>query len=119
MVKRTTFQGKAVTKSNLKIIMNFKIHNQLKKYIISSINKSIIWAFLGVLLFKITLDLSYYFIISPIFEYMRFSLNLNVIKLIESYFLFTVIFILMPKSSKKLSPPAEVSLLISLMRITP
>ena len=92
-----------MTESNLKIVMNFKIHNQLKKYIIGSINKSTIWAFLGVLLFKITLDLSYYFIISPIFEYMRFSLNLNVIKLIESYFLFTVIFILMPKSSKKLS----------------
>jgi len=83
--------------------MNDKNQKQLKKFIIGSIKKSTIWSFLTILLYKIILDLSYYFIISPVFEYMRFSLNFNVIKLIESYFFLFIIFLLMPKSSKQLS----------------
>jgi len=70
---------------------------------IGQIEKSTIWSFLSILLYKLILDLSYYFIISPIWRYAKFELNLNSIKLAESYFLLFIIFLLMPKSSKKLS----------------
>jgi hypothetical protein len=58
---------------------------------------------LFILLFKIVLDISYYFVISKVWGYYGFASNLNILKLIESYFFLFIIFILMPKSSKKLS----------------
>lgn len=67
------------------------------------IKKSTIWAFLPLILFKIVLDFSYYFVICQVFGDLKFELHLNSLKLVESYFLFLIIFILMPKSSKKLS----------------
>lgn len=67
------------------------------------IKKHYVLGFFFLVLYKIILDLSYYFVISPVFGYMRFTLNLSAIKLIESYFLLLIIFVLMPKSSKKLS----------------
>ena len=67
------------------------------------INKNTIGAFLSLLLYKIVLDLSYYFLISKIWAYNRLVLNFNGIKLLESFLLLSIIFALMPKSSKKLS----------------
>ena len=67
------------------------------------IKENIIWSFLSLLLYKIVLDFSYYFIISKIWAYSRFELNFNGIKLTESFFLLFIIFILMPKTSMKLS----------------
>lgn len=69
----------------------------------SKIKKSTIWAFLSFLLFKIVLDLSYYFVISPFWGYAGFKFNTNSLKLVESYLLLFIVFALMPKSSKKLS----------------
>jgi len=67
------------------------------------IKKSTIWAFLSILLYKIVLDLSYYFVISPVWACVRFELNLSSLKLVESYLLLFIAFALMPKSPKKLS----------------
>ena len=67
------------------------------------LKKSTLWAFLFVFLYKIVLDLSYYFVISPVWSYSRFTLDINVIKCIESYLLLFIIFILMPKAKEKLS----------------
>ena len=67
------------------------------------IKKSVIWIFLSLFLYKVVLDLSYYFIISDVWNYTKFDLNFNVLKFIESYLLLFVIFILAPKYSKKLS----------------
>lgn len=67
------------------------------------LKKTTIWAFLSFILFKILLDLSYYFVISRVWGYAGFELHLNGLKLVESYLLLFVIFALMPKSSKKLS----------------
>jgi len=67
------------------------------------IKQNMIWSFLFLLLYKIVLDFSYYFLISKIWAYSRFELNFNGVKLIESFFLLFIIFILMPKTSKKLS----------------
>ena len=67
------------------------------------IKKTTIWNFLSLLSYKIVLDLSYYFIISPVWAHAKFGLYLNSIKLAESYFLLFVVFTLMPKSPKKLS----------------
>lgn len=65
--------------------------------------KSTIRAFLSLVLFKVALDLSYYFVISPFWSYSGFVLRLNSLKLVESYLLLFIIFALMPKSVKKLS----------------
>lgn len=54
-------------------------------------------------MYKAVLDMSYYFIISSIWAYAKFDLNLNILKLIESYFLLFTIFSLMPKFKEKLS----------------
>ena len=83
------------------------INNQRQSYgerLTLTIKKSTLWAFLSVFLFKVVLDLSYYyFVISQVWSYATFELHLNGLKLVESYLLFFVIFVLMPKSSKKLS----------------
>ena len=67
------------------------------------INKSTIQVFLSIFFYKITLDLSYYFITARVGDYVKFGMCLDVIKLFESYFLLFFILILLPKSSKKLS----------------
>lgn len=71
--------------------------------LVLKIKENIIWAFLSLLLYKIILDFSYYFLISKIWAYSRFELNFNGIKLIESFFLLFIIFVLIPKTSKRLS----------------
>jgi len=88
--------------------LNLDVGINKQKYLKDQFNslklkKTIFWAFLSLLLYKIVLDLSYYFIISKVWAYSRFELNFNNIKLIESFFLFFIIFILMPKTSKRLS----------------
>jgi len=67
------------------------------------INKSTIWSFFSILSYKITLDLSFYYIVSPVWGYMRFEFQFNIIKFIESFILLFIVFLVMPKSSKKLS----------------
>jgi len=67
------------------------------------IKKQNLYSFFSILFYKIILDISYYFVISKVFTHMKFELNLNVIKSVESYFLLLIVFILMPRSPKKLS----------------
>lgn len=67
------------------------------------INKIIFCDFVLVFFYKVVLDLSYYFIISNVWNYARFDLNFNILKLFESFFLLFIIFILAPKYFKKLS----------------
>lgn len=55
------------------------------------------------MLYKITLDLSYYFVIPNAGYYAVFVLNFNPLKLVESYFLLLFTVILLPKFSLKLS----------------
>jgi len=74
-----------------------------KKFNILSIKKSIFWSFLVIFFYKIILDLSYYFIISPRYSYTLFTFDLNYFKLFESFLLLFIVFALMPKSKEKLS----------------
>jgi hypothetical protein len=67
------------------------------------ITSNTVWAFLCLLLYRIVLDISYYFIISTLWSYSKFELHLDGLKLVESYFLFLLVFILMPKSTERLS----------------
>jgi len=67
------------------------------------IKKNTARAFLLVIIFKIVLDLAYYFVISQVWSHAKFELHFNSLKLVESYLLLILIFIFMPKSSKKLS----------------
>jgi hypothetical protein len=67
------------------------------------IKKNTILNFLSIFFYKIILDLSYFFVISPVWGYAKFSLSPNILKLAESFFLLIVIFVLMPKSKEKLS----------------
>jgi len=67
------------------------------------IKKQNLYNFFIIVLYKAILDLSYYFVISPVWRYARFDLNFSTLKFIESFFLLSIIFILMPKSKEKLS----------------
>jgi len=64
---------------------------------------NVIWTFLCLLLFKVALDISYVFAISPVFSYSGLELHINMIKLFESYILFFIVSALIPKTGKKLS----------------
>jgi oligosaccharide repeat unit polymerase len=84
--------------------MNIENQEQAPKEIFSlKIKRSTIRAFLGIVLYKVVLDLAYYFIISRVWSYAQFTLEINSLKLVESYLLLVIIFILMPKSREKLS----------------
>jgi branched-subunit amino acid transport protein len=76
-----------------------KLNQQYIKKIL--LKKSSIYAFLSLIIYKIFLELSYLFVIYPKYFYSGFTLNLNNLKLFESYLLF--IFIFMPKGKEKLS----------------
>jgi oligosaccharide repeat unit polymerase len=67
------------------------------------LKKNVLWAFLFVILYKIVLDLSYYFVISKVWSYARFDLIFSTLKFIESFFLLFIVFLLMPKVKEKLS----------------
>lgn len=72
---------------------------------------------LSLISFKASLDLSYYFVISKLFRYAKFELRTNNMKLFESYCLFLIIFILMPKPSKRKISTIIIWLLILLSYI--
>ncbi len=55
------------------------------------------------ILYKLILDLSYYLIIPSLNYYAIYEMNLDIVKLIESYILATIVFALMPKLLKKIS----------------
>lgn len=67
------------------------------------VKKEVIWSFFFIILYRIALDLSYYLMICKFWRYAKFELKFNSIKFIESYLFLFIIFIFMPKSSKKLS----------------
>ena len=84
--------------------MTIRRREQLKDNLESlRIKKDTLWAFLSIFLYKMALDLGYYFVISKVWSYAKFELHLNSIKLIESFLLLFIIFVLMPKSKEKLS----------------
>ncbi|GAG17239.1 unnamed protein product, partial [marine sediment metagenome] len=66
------------------------------------IKKTSFYSFIAIFIYKIILDLVYYFFIARIWAYQSFFLDFNIIKSIESYFLLIIIFLLMPKSKEKL-----------------
>ena len=67
------------------------------------IKKNTLWSLFSIVSYKTVLDLFYYFVISPVWAYAKFDLDLNILKLVESYFLLFVIFTMLPKSLKILS----------------
>jgi len=67
------------------------------------LKKSTVLSFLSLFIYKIVLDFSYYFIIHPIWNYMGFVLNINILKIVESYMMLFIVFILIPKSYNKIS----------------
>ena len=67
------------------------------------IKKDTIKTLIFVFIYKIILDLAYYLIISPIWSHSKFIFRFNTLKLVESYLLLFIIFILMPKRTKKSS----------------
>ncbi|PYG87165.1 oligosaccharide repeat unit polymerase [Ruminiclostridium sufflavum DSM 19573] len=56
-----------------------------------------------VIIYKIFLEFSYLKLINPIWGYMGFNLDINYIKLIETYILLIIIYIIVPKSDFKIS----------------
>ena len=60
-------------------------------------------ALFAMLIYRIFLDLAYYFSIARLWAFEGFILNPDPIRIAESYLLFFVIFLLMPKGTQKLS----------------
>lgn len=60
-------------------------------------------SFFSALLYLTALDFAYYFHIARVWGYEGFILNPNPVKIIESFFLFLFVFLLMPKSSNRIS----------------
>jgi hypothetical protein len=67
------------------------------------INKNYLKAGLLIVLYRILLDFVYYYAISPVYAYAGFTTDVNVVKLIESYFLLVLVFILLSKNNEKVS----------------
>ncbi len=65
-------------------------------------NKSFI-LFLSLLLFKILLEINYVYFIYPVFSYIKFILDINFIKMLESYLFFIIGFLVLPFDDKKIS----------------
>lgn len=59
--------------------------------------------FLSLLLFKILLEVNYIYFIYSEFSYTKFILDINFIKMLESYFFFIVGFLVLPFDNKKVS----------------
>jgi len=59
--------------------------------------------FLLLITFKVLLEVSYVHFVSPLYEYTGFSLDLNMVKLFESYISLTVLFFCLPQGEKKIS----------------
>lgn len=68
-------------------------------------------------IFKVLLDLLYIYFVNPIYEYMGFTLDLNLIKLLESYLFCILIFFLLPVGEK--TPSAVGLKLLFLLMIVP
>ena len=67
------------------------------------IKKNTVRIFLALFSYKIILELTYYYVISQMGDYMKFELFFNRVKLVESYLLLFLIFVIAPKSYKKIS----------------
>ncbi len=61
------------------------------------------WALVAVVLFRITLDLCYYLVISHVWAYDGFVLTPDLFRVLESYLLLVVVFGCLPKSAAKLT----------------
>ena len=59
--------------------------------------------FLSLLLFKILLEINYVYFIYPVFSYIEFILDINFIKMLESYLFFIIGFLVLPFDDKKIS----------------
>lgn len=68
-----------------------------------TIKKNTLKLLIVIILYQIILNLSYYFVVSQVWDYYGFLLKLNWMKLIESYALLFLIVVMMPKSTKKVS----------------
>lgn len=59
--------------------------------------------FILIIIFKLLLEFSYIYVINPVWGYYGFSLNINYLKLFESYLWVLVIYIFLPKKEDKVS----------------
>ncbi len=59
------------------------------------IEKYIIWDIIGIILFKIVLDYSYVSFVVPYYEYMGFTLDFTLLKYIEGWIVYLLLFLLL------------------------
>jgi len=59
------------------------------------IEKYFIWDIIGIVLFKIVLEYSYIDFVHPYFAYMGLTLDFNIVKYVEGWFIFLILFILL------------------------
>jgi hypothetical protein len=79
-------------------------------------NKIFIKDFIGIVLFKILLDYTYTSFIVPIFSYMGFGLDFDMIKYFEGWIIYVLLFLLLNRLKKHV---LYISLLISFLLVIP
>lgn len=65
--------------------------------------KGHLWVLAGIVIYKLSLDIAYHYVISKVWYYERLTLDANYGKLLESYCLLVLIYLLMPKDKDKVS----------------
>jgi len=81
------------------------------------VKKNIIWDIIGIIVFKIVLDYSYISFVVPCYDYSGFTLDFNLVKYLEGWIVYLVLFLLLNRHKKHV---LYMALLISfLLLITP
>jgi len=64
------------------------------------IEKYVLWDIIGIILFKIVLDYSYVSFVVPYYEYMGFTLDFNLVKYIQGWIIYLILFALLNRHKK-------------------
>ncbi|MFH1091011.1 MAG: hypothetical protein V1742_05520, partial [Pseudomonadota bacterium] len=78
-----------------------------------SIDLNAIQGYFILVLYRLSLDLAYYFAVTEVYDYMYMIRDFSWIKMIESYVAMTLIYLLLPKRSERVS-----SLIVQLLLVT-
>lgn len=96
-----------MTFSPLLMSIRSSVMGNNRSFIISSnmikVCSNTIKVFFAVILFRILLDISYYYIISPLYAYVGFVLDVDENKIIETYIILFLLLLYLPKKSEKVS----------------
>lgn len=78
-------------------------HDGFQRQQLLIVNRDALIAFLGVIIFRVLLDISYYYIISPMWGHLGYVVDIDPFKVSESYVVFLLMLLYIPKISSKIT----------------